>query len=59
MADLTATEPPQLSRSLSLGGASAISTGLAFAAINFLAWPRCSPTSAARCPGSRSWPVAC
>lgn len=36
MADLTATEPPQLSRSLSLGGASAISTGLAFAAINFL-----------------------
>jgi len=30
------TEPQQLSRALSLGGASAISTGLAFAAINFL-----------------------
>ena len=31
-----AAEPRQLSRALSLGGASAISTGLAFAAINFL-----------------------
>jgi basic amino acid/polyamine antiporter, APA family len=30
------SEQPQLSRALSLGGASAISTGLAFAAINFL-----------------------
>ena len=30
------TEPQHLSRALSLGGASAISTGLAFAAINFL-----------------------
>ncbi len=29
-------EPPALSRALSFGGASAISTGLAFAAINFL-----------------------
>ncbi|WP_327188130.1 APC family permease [Streptomyces sp. NBC_00377] len=30
------SEPPVLSRALGLGGASAISTGLAFAAINFL-----------------------